>query len=707
MKKLLDTLTLEEKVGQLVQIAPFFYIKDLDKEIFGPLLDLGIKESDIFLTGSVLGIGNATEMKMVQDKYLSRSRHKIPLMFMADIIHGYKTIFPVPLAMACSFNPKLIEKAARISAVEAQTSGIHVTFSPMADLTRDPRWGRVVEGFGEDPYLNGLYSASMVKGYQNDDISLKGSLASCVKHFAGYGLSEAGRDYNTVDVSRLNLHQYYMSGYKKALDAGAKLVMTSFNIIEGIPATTNKYLLRDLLKNQWGFDGVVISDYDSLKETIAHGTSFDEADATRKAVEAGLDIEMATALYMIHIEKLLKNNKLTTDLIDDSVLRVLNLKKELGLFENPYKGASEADSKRLVLSKEHKKASLELASESIVMLKNNNILPLKNSASIALLGNYAKSRETIGPWSWHGNPSDNNSLEETLNNYTTNIYSNDSLSIESLDINEVMSKEVIVLAVGEHARMSGEAHSRSDIKLPVDQVTFIQEVAKLGKKIILVLYNGRPLDLTNVVDHVDAILETFFLGTMASDAIANTIFGFNNPSGKLTMSFPRNVGQVPVYYNYLNTGRPHLKDGNAYTSFYLDVENEPLFSFGFGLSYSTFIIDNLKLDKNEFYKTETIQLTVDIENTSKRDGYEVIQLYIRDITAEVSRPLKELKDFKKIFVKANTKTSVSFEIGIEALSYVHSDLSYGADEGYFEVFVGNSSDAVIKAAFKLVEESNK
>ena len=697
IKTLLNSLSIEEKIGQLMQLAPFFFIGDLKKEVYGPIQALGVKEEEVFLSGSVLGIGNASEMRRVQEAYLAKSRHKIPLIFMADIIHGYKTIFPVPLAMSTSFNPDLIKKAARISALEAQTAGIHVTFSPMADLSRDPRWGRVVEGFGEDPYLNQVYAKAMVEGYQHDGIEKVGNLASCVKHFAAYGASEAGRDYNTVDMSRLNLHQYYLSGYKAAIDAGARLVMTSFNIIEGIPATQNKYLLRELLKEQWQFDGVVISDYDSLRQTIEHGTSEDDYDAAKKAILAGLDIEMATSSYVLNLKKLIENNEVPVSLLDDAVYRVLKLKDDLGLFDNPFKGADEQKEREFVLSKENNKVALDVAKESMVLLKNDSVLPLKNTQKIALLGEYSKSPHTIGPWSWHGRSEDCTPLYQAISKYTKPLLVSDSNDLSTLspsDYQALVESDVVVVAIGEHAIESGEAHSKTNLTLKPNDLRLIEDLSKLGKKIVLVLYHGRPLVLTDVEPKVHAILDTFFLGTMAQEAITETLFGFNNPSGKLTMSYPRSVGQIPIYYNYLNTGRPFKNDGNPFTSFYLDEKNTPLYPFGYGLSYSSFKLSNYRLSKQIIRESEPILVSIDVENTSPIDGYETVQLYIRDYAAEVARPVQELKQFKKVFVKAKSKQTVTFELTVSDLVYVHSDLSTYADHGRFSIQVGNTSNQV-------------
>lgn len=705
IETLMSTLTIEEKIGQLMQLAPFFFIGDLKKEVYGPIQALGLTEAEVFLSGSVLGIGNASEMKRVQEAYLKKSRHKIPLIFMADIIHGYKTIFPVPLAMAASFNPELVKKAARISALEAQTAGIHVTFSPMADLSRDPRWGRVVEGFGEDPYLNQVYAKAMVEGYQHDGIEKVGNLASCVKHFAAYGASEAGRDYNTVDISRLNLHQYYLSGYKAAVDAGARLVMTSFNIIEGIPATQNKYLLRNVLKQAWGFDGVVISDYDSLRQTIEHGTSENDYEAAKKAILGGLDIEMATSSYVLNLKKLVESGEVPMTLVDDACHRVLKLKQDLGLFDNPYKGADEILEHALVLSDSHKKVALEVAKESMVLLKNEGLLPLKNDQKIALLGEYTKNTHTIGPWSWHGRAEDCIPLSEAVSKYTTPVLVSDVNDINLLSDTEHVAlriADVVLVSVGEHSIESGEAHSKVNITLKPSDELLINQLSALGKKVVLILYHGRPLVLSHIEPKVNAILDTFFLGTMSQQAIAETLFGLNNPSGKLTMSYPRHVGQIPIYYNYLNTGRPFKNDGNPFTSFYLDEQNTPLYPFGYGLSYSHFELSNLKVSKPHMKRHESIEVLIDVTNQSSVDGYETIQLYIRDYSAEVSRPVQELKQFKKIWIKANTKETITFMLKEQDLVYVHSDLSISADLGKFSIQVGNASNQVLKTDITLI-----
>ena len=695
IKELLKKLTIEEKIGQLLQLSPFNFIRDIEVEVFGHLKELGLTEKKIFSAGSVLGIHNATEMISVQEKYLRKSTHQIPLIFMADIIHGYETIFPVPLALSTSWNPKLAFDMARVSAIEASTAGIHVTFSPMADLSRDPRWGRVVEGFGEDPYLNALFTKEMVKGYQQDDISKDGNIASCVKHFAAYGAAEGGRDYNTVDVSRLSLHNYYLKGYKAAIDAGAKLIMTSFNVLDGIPATINKHLLRDVLRDLWKFDGLTITDYDSLHQVVPHGNAENDEEAALKGIIAGLDIEMASTCYINHLKKLIENHEVDIKLLDEAVHRVLKLKEEIGLFDHPYKGASVELESKLVRSKEHLEVSKKVAHESIVLLKNEKVLPLSTHKKYALIGPYAETRNTNGPWSWHGKNELNHTLKETLLenhiaiSFVKQIGSVDELTKE--DFIELKKVDAVILALGENERESGEAHSKVDIKLPRKQEEFVAFCNQVGLDSIVLLYHGRPFDLSNIMD-ANAILDVYYLGSMANEAISDILTGVINPSGKITMSYPRHVGQIPVYYNHLNTGRPKIeKDRNEYVSYYLDELNTPLFPFGFGLSYSKFSYQNLRLSQFEMSLNQEISLFIDVQNESEIGGFETIQLYIRDYVATISRPVKELKGFQKIWFAPHQKRVVEFVINKSLLGYLDDQGNEIIEPGRFQLMVGSSS----------------
>ena len=711
INELLNTLTIEEKIGQMLQIAPFFFIKDLEVEVAGNVNDLSLNEGKIFRAGSVLGIRNAKEMMEVQKRYLTKSRHQIPLMFMADVIHGYETIFPVPLALSTSWNPKLVHTMARVSAIEASTAGLHVTFSPMADLSRDPRWGRVVEGFGEDPFLNSELTKEMINGYQQDDIKKIDSLAACVKHFAAYGAAEAGRDYNTVDMSKLSMHNSYFTGYKAAVDAGAKLIMTSFNVLDGIPATVNRYLLKDLLRDSWGFDGITISDYDSLHQIIEHGCAEDDLEAAFRGITGGLDIEMASSCYTNYLKKLVQENKVNIHLIDEAVYRILKLKDELGLFENPYKGASLEREEKLVRSAAHLLKAKEAAHESAVLLHNDGILPLSKKATCALIGPYAESKETNGPWSWHGKNELNHTLKDSLQELGINVIFNKKTNhpseLTEEDITILKKADYLILALGEKEKESGEAHSRSDIKLPGMQEEFVKFSLDQKKKSVVVLYHGRPLDLSNIME-TNAILDVYFLGSMANEAIADLLTGVKNPSGKLTMSYPRNVGQIPIYYNHLNTGRPKVEGNhNEYVSYFLDVANTPLFPFGYGLSYAKFIYHPMTLSAKTIKPDGVLNVTVEIENASDVPGFEIVELYIRDFVANIARPVKELKDFQKIWLNAHEKKTVQFSLTKKHLSYLDEHGNQVLEPGRFSVMVGSSSIDLQLQEFMLLKEDLK
>ena len=708
LKALLKSLTFEEKIGQMLQIAPFFFIREAEIEVSGHVYDLHLNRDEIFHAGSVLGIKNAEEMINVQKLYLERSRHKIPLMFMADIIHGYETIFPVPLALSCSWNPDLAYESARISAIEAQTAGIHVTFSPMADLSRDPRWGRVVEGFGEDITLIKAFARKTVEGFQQKDIREEGSLASCVKHFAGYGAPIGGLDYNTVDLSRLSLYQHYLPAYEEAIKAGAKMIMTSFNTLDGIPATVNSFLLKDILRDEWNFKGVTISDYDSLHQIIAHGVSENDYEAAKKGIHAGLDIEMASNCYVKHAKKLLDHHEIDIKQIDEAVLRILELKEELGLFNDPYKGASIEKEKEIVYQKSHRDMAKKIASECAVLLKNDGVLPLPKGLKIALVGPYATSTYTNGPWSWHGHNELNQSLESSLKSSGVNvIYVNEHMTSENLkddDLLKINEADVVIVAIGEKMYESGEARSKSILDIPYHQASWINRLKEFNKKTVTVLYNGRPLILDDI-DTSDAILETWFLGSEANPAIADLLLGISNPSGKLTMSFPRNVGQIPIYYNHLNTGRPKIEGiHNEFVSYYLDVEKTPKYPFGYGLSYANFIYKNLEVSHTIMHINDIIEVSVDIHNDSPFAGYEIVQLYIKDHVAEIARPIIELKQFKKIWFNAHKEKRITFILSLDDLTYINASNKVVYEYGTFSIMVGPKSNKYLETVITLMKE---
>lgn len=712
-EELLQKMTLDEKIAQLQQLAAPFY-EDAEDEglITGPMESLGITADTVKNAGSVLGVAGAEKVISVQRAHMENNRHGIPLLFMADIVHGFKTIFPIPLAMGCSWDLELAERSAEIAAKEAAVSGLHVTFAPMADLVRDPRWGRVMESTGEDPYLNALFARAMVRGFQGKDLKNDTArLASCVKHFAAYGLSEGGREYNTVDLSERQLREYYLPAYKAAIDEGAEMVMTSFNTVEGIPASGNVKLMRDLLRGEWGFDGVVISDWAAIRELIAHGVAEDDREAALKAIQAGVDIDMMTSAYVLELARLVEDGLVPESLIDEAVMRILQLKEKLGLFDNPLRGADPEAESKVVYCKEHLEAAKELAVKSSVLLKNEGILPLKQGQRIALIGPFAQSGDILGNWSWTGS-------RETaiqLGSAMAELGGSGLVVAEGCGIHDITEHqleeavkaageaEVIVLALGEASEMSGEAASRTNIKLPDAQLKLVQAMKRLGKPMVAVLFNGRPLDLHGIYEEADAVLEAWFPGSAGGAAIADLLYGVANPSGRLTMSFPYTVGQIPVYYNHFNTGRPKPAEDSQekYVSHYLDSPNAPLFPFGYGLSYTSYSYGELTLSSETLKPGQTLEAKVRVSNDGGMTGTETVQLYIRDVSGEVVRPMKELKDFRQVTLAPGESTEVAFEITEAQLRYHHSDLSFASDAGKFELYVGGNSRDTLQAAFRL------
>ncbi|MGD6871137.1 beta-glucosidase BglX [Sutcliffiella horikoshii] len=709
MESLLEQMTLEEKIAQLMQLATFFYKGAAgDGEITGPLEDMGISNDVVRNSGSVLGASGAWEVANIQLEHLAENRLGIPLLMMADIVHGFKTIFPVPLAIGCSWDTELAEKSAEIAAKEASVSGVHVTFAPMVDLVRDPRWGRVMESTGEDPYLNSVFAKAFVRGFQGEDLTNDTHrVAACVKHFAAYGAPEGGRDYNTVNMSERQLRESYLPAYKAALDEGCEMVMTAFNTVDGIPASGNKKLMRDLLREEWGFDGVMISDWGAVKELIPHGVAEDEREAALKGLEAGVDIEMMTACYAKNLKDLVESGELSEALVDESVLRILNLKNKLGLFENPYRGTSEELEKEVIMSAEHRHVAKELAIKSSVLLKNDQVLPLNKKQKIALIGPFAQNGDVLGPWSWQGSKEAAVQLYDGLLAKTSeaNLLVAQGSDIEAITdeqlteaVETAKGADVIILALGEASEMSGEGGCRADIRLPEAQLRLVAKIRELGKPVVTVLFNGRPLDLHGVIAESDALLEAWYPGTEAGSAIADLLFGDANPSGRLTMSFPYSVGQVPVYYNCFNTGRPQGENKQErYVTHYLDIPNEPLLPFGYGLSYTTFDYSDVSLSADSLTEDSSIDVTVNVTNTGERAGEETVQFYIRDLSGEIVRPLKELKGYEKVWLEPGETKQVTFTITEEQLRYYHSDLSFQSDKGKFHAMIGpNSNELTIK-----------
>lgn len=701
LRQLKAKMTLEEKIGQTVQLAGEFFDKK-HSENTGPMHEMAMTPEKLKNTGSVLGVSGAATMIDIQKRHLAENRLGIPLLFMADVIHGYRTIFPVPLAMACTWDPKLIEKSSAIAALEAAVSGLHVTFSPMVDLVRDARWGRVMESTGEDVYLNRIFAKSFVRGYQGTNLAENtDKVAACIKHFAGYGAPVAGREYNTVELSERTLMEAYMPAYQAGIDEGSRLVMTAFNTIDGVPATGNKRLMKERLREEMGFEGVLISDWAAVGEMIPHGVAANLREAGKLAIEATVDIEMMTAGYSSYLKEMIENGEVSEAQLDEAVWRILQLKNDLGLFENPYRGADIEREKVLVFSKEHRQKAQEIAEQSIVLLKNESVLPLSPDQKVALAGPKVHSKDVLGSWSWKGKTEESvslyNGLREHLppENMLTRPESDLPEETDYAD-EDLQEAEVIIVALGESSDMSGEGASKSTIKLPDDQIRLVRELKKWNKPLIVTLFNGRPLDLTDIVSDADAIVEAWFPGTEAGTALGNVLFGTVNPSGKLTMSFPRNVGQTPIYYNQDNTGRPltEYNQEDKYLSRYMDVENTPLFPFGFGLSYTKFAYGKMILSADRFKMNEELKISIPVKNVGDLPGKEVVQLYIRDRVGEVVRPVKELKRFKKIALDVHEEKVVHFELTEKDLHYIHQDLTSSADSGEFDIMVGPDSQTV-------------
>ncbi|MEP6726430.1 MAG: beta-glucosidase BglX [Bacteroidota bacterium] len=716
-KALLAKMTLEEKIGQLNLVTP-------GGAVTGAVVSQGVEDNiRKGLVGGLFGIWGPEKVRQTQDLAIKNTRLHIPLIFGLDVIHGHKTIFPIPLGLSASWDLDLIERSARIAATEASADGLAWAFSPMVDIARDARWGRISEGSGEDPYLGSLIAKAMVNGYQGKDLSANNNIMACVKHFALYGGAEAGREYNTVDMSRIKMYEYYLPPYKAAVDAGAGSIMSSFNEIDGIPATGNKWLLTDLLRKQWGFKGFVVSDYTSLSEMINHGVG-DLPAVSALAIKAGLDMDMVAEGFLHTLKKSLQEGKVTMTEIDLACTRILEAKYKLGLFDNPYKYIDEARPEKDILTAENRKAAREIAAHSCVLLKNNNqLLPLQKTGTIALIGPLANNqRNMLGTWVVAGDWKKSIAVMDGIKNVAGNginiLYAKganitddtilmknaNALGVEvELDkaspgelINEAVATaskaDVIVAVLGEAADMSGESSSRSDIDIPESQKILLKALVKTGKPVVLVLINGRPLTLTWENDNVNAILEAWAPGTEAGNAIADVLFGNYNPSGKITATFPRSVGQIPVYYNHKNTGRPYDGRGSGkFKSYYMDISNDPLYPFGYGLSYTNFDYSDLKLSKNNLKGNETLTATVTITNTGKYAGEETVQLYISDPVASVTRSVKDLKGFKKVFLQPGEKKEVSFAVTPGQLKFYNSNLKYDWEPGEFIIQVGTNS----------------
>lgn len=727
---LMNKMTLEEKIGQL------------NLPVTGEITTGQAKSSDIAAkikkgeVGGLFNLKGVERIREVQRQAVEESRLGIPLLFGMDVIHGYETIFPIPLGLSCTWDMKAIEESARIAAVEASADGISWTFSPMVDVSRDPRWGRVSEGNGEDPFLGAAIARAMIRGYQGKDMSRNDEIMACVKHFALYGASEAGRDYNTVDMSRQRMFNEYMLPYQAAVEAGVGSVMASFNEVDGVPATGSKWLMTDVLRKQWGFDGFVVTDYTGINEMIDHGMG-DQQTVAALALNAGVDMDMVSDAFSGTLKKSVEEGKVSAAAIDAACRRILEAKYKLGLFDNPYKYCDVNRPKKQIFTKEHRAIARKTASESFVLLKNEGVLPLSKKGTIAVVGPLANTRSNMpGTWSvaavLDNAPSLVEGLREVVGDrakvvtakgsnligdadyekratmFGRELHRDNRTDRELLDeaLKVAAGADVIVAALGESSEMSGESSSRTNLEMPDVQRALLQELLKTGKPVVLVLFTGRPLVLTWEEEHVPAILNVWFGGSEAAYAISDVLFGDVNPSGKLTATFPQNVGQIPLFYNHKNTGRP-LQEGRWFEKFrsnYLDVSNEPLYPFGYGLSYTTFAYSDIHLSSTEMSADGELTATVTVTNTGSRDGAEVVQLYIRDLVGSVTRPVKELKGFEKIFLEAGESRKVSFSITPELLKFYNYDLQFVCEPGDFDVMIGGNSRDVKKARFLLKGE---
>lgn len=729
LKALFDDMTLKEKIGQLNQVIGGFY--EDDSILTGPMKNLKLDEDSLKLTGSVINTIGAQRIKQIQETYMEQHPHHIPLLFMGDIINGYRTIFPIPLAQGCTFEPELSKKAASVAARESAASGLHLTFSPMVDLVRDARWGRVMESTGEDTYLNSLFSRAIVEGYQGSNLKEKGCIAACVKHFAAYGAPTGGRDYNNVELSKSTLREDYLPAYKAAIESDVAMVMSSFNTVDRVPVTASKKMLREILRTEMGFDGVVISDWSAIEELIHHGVATNGKEAAQLALKAGVDIDMMTGLYMNYAEALVEEGVVEIDIINEAAWRILELKNKLGLFENPYKDLCIEDEENLILCDEYRKLAREIAVKSCVLLKNDGLLPIENGEkTIALIGPYGNDKNLHGAWSNFAAVEEIVSLKEAmckmikhleyakgceildrgtvLEGFTeefSNFIEEETARRDLIEaVNLAKKSKMVILAIGEHRCQTGEAACRSEITIPKIQMDLFEKIYEVNQNIVVVLFNGRPLDIRELSTKAKAILIAWFPGTEGGSAIADILFGKENPSGRLTMSFPRNVGQIPIFYNEFSTGRPYLNENkDKFRSKYLDTPNTPLYPFGYGLSYTQFQYSSVKADKNFLQMDESLSVQVTVKNIGAYKGREVVQLYIRDLVGSVARPVRSLKAHQSVYLEPGEAADITFVIDEEMLKYYTLDQGYKAEPGEFEVYIGGDSTTENSFLFKLLD----
>ena len=711
LKKLLQNMSLKEKIFQLEQFNSVLLKPLAGWDATGPMKNLKLSNEDLKQTGSVLNSMGAARMKDIQKEFLEKNEQGIPLAFMHDVIHGYRTIYPINLGLASSFNLSLMSECAEMAAQEAVLDGVNVTFAPMVDLARDARWGRVMETSGEDPYLNAQIAKATVEGFK------KGGIATCVKHFAAYGGALAGKDYAEVDMSEYTLREYYFSGYKAAVEAGVDMVMPSFNVLNGIPATGNVWLLKDVLRDEWGFDGVIVSDYAAVWELCVHGYAEDEKDAAYKAITAGVDVEMCSTIYAHNLETLLQEGKITQEQIDTAVLRVLKLKEKLGLFDAPYRYADEEKAQEVILCDKHRELARKAVEECAVLLKNDGILPLsKTTDSVAVIGPQGNTGHVLGWWLCGGLAEETVTVCDGLRRYNQNLdvryaqgyeigwnSTDESYIAEAVEL--AKNTQSVVLCLGEKEEESGESNSKTNLDLPEIQYKVLQEILAVNKNVTVLLFTGRPLAVPRLHDIAPAILNVWWPGTECGNAVANLLFGEVVPSGKLTMSFPYSAGQCPIYYNHYRTGRPspYGRRDIQHATRYLDTPNEPLYPFGYGLSYTEFSYGEITLSANRMTRGEKITASVTVTNTGLYKAKETVQLYIRDVVGSFVRPVKELKGFEKIELGVGESKTVTFTISEDALAFYGADMQKKAESGKFHLFIGANSDVETYKEFELVD----
>ena len=716
IQEILSKMSLHDKIGQLTQYNANLFI-NTSAEITGPQKKLGLTNEDLAACGSVLNFSCAEEVIAIQKDHLEKDPNKIPMVFMMDVIHGYRTIYPIPLGLACSFDPELTEDCSRIAAKEASADGVQVTFAPMVDYVRDARWGRVMETMGEEPILTAALAKAQIRGFQGDDLSAQDKVATCVKHYAGYGGAEAGRDYNVVELSQRELREYYLPAYKACIDAGAPLLMPSFNSLNGIPSTVNPWLMKKVLKEEWGFEGVVISDYNAVGELLKHGVAADLKEAAKRAFENGCDIEMCSSAYYQHLAKLIEEGVFSMEQLDAAVLRVLRLKEQLGLFEDPYRGADPEKAKALFLCPEHREVVRRAAAESAVLLKNESMLPLSTETEkVAVIGPFADEHGIKGFWSCMGRDEETTTVAQGVQA----LLGKDQVSVsrgcgclwndtDTSGIEEAVAlareADAVILCLGEPQNYSGEGNCRTDLKLPGMQLELVRQVVAANPNVVAVTFSGRPLDLSDVDDLVPAILHMWFPGTEGGAAAAELLFGLRNPCGKLSMSFPQSVGQCPIYYNHPNTGRPrwiHKADHRGYASDYIDCATLPLYSFGHGLSYTTFEYSDLTVSSKELEENEQLKVSVRVRNTGSRTGKEVVQLYTRDMVGSVIRPVQQLVAFRKIELEAGEEALVEFTVTEQMLRFWNFNDQHVTEPGEIRFMVGHADHLLLSESIQRI-----